>query len=170
MGDSNPRGLAPNTLSKSAGPCSAQPTGVRDLRRSVPAVRAGLRRMQVNETTTETTSHRPVARRCVSPGEPPEGIGSDGSAWSGLRGMGLAVPKCELILAVGRVQVPELKTEPGDGYADREVQESGKDAAAGRHEEGHSSDSEQDGRPSVRQAGPVEADGDQDRADDESRG
>jgi hypothetical protein len=54
MRDSNSRGVAPNTLSKSAAPRPGQVSTVCDLRRSKATTSAEQRRTSANETKTET--------------------------------------------------------------------------------------------------------------------
>jgi hypothetical protein len=60
MRDSNPRGVAPNTLSKSVDLHSHKVSGVRDLGKQV-CVALGVRpRTAVNETETETARSAPT--------------------------------------------------------------------------------------------------------------
>jgi hypothetical protein len=59
MRDSNPRGVAPNTLSKSVGGCSAVVGTVRDLHRPDRVVFDGRPCTAVNETETETRAVLP---------------------------------------------------------------------------------------------------------------
>ena len=59
MRDSNPRGVAPNTLSKSVGGCSAVVGTVRDLLKRDRVVFDGRLCTAVNETETETRAVLP---------------------------------------------------------------------------------------------------------------
>ena len=63
MRDSNPRGVAPNTLSKSVDLHSHKVSGVRDLGKQVCVVLGVRSCTAVNETETETTAVR-TYRRC----------------------------------------------------------------------------------------------------------
>jgi hypothetical protein len=64
MRDSNPRGVAPNTLSKSGSVRSARFAGLPDAASDPGMDPADGRRTALNETTTETAAQRPKLGTC----------------------------------------------------------------------------------------------------------